>query len=253
MQDFVHGVLIDEDGAATHYAVHKRTRKSGGFIFERLVPAAFVDQHGVLRALRPDPRRLPIGGRGQQLPRRLREHRLRAGEVQGRAAVRAGVLRQNSDALGEVGTDTTTNAETGETDTTYNVDFGSGPVQLDLDPGDKAKFLSTQNPSSQFQDFTRLVLMIALKALDIPYVLFDESHANYNGSRQAILQYQLSADKARRQPRAAQPRHGLALEPVRAGRRCSSCRPACASATSAGCGSAATCRGSTSSRKSPQT
>jgi capsid protein len=66
-----------------------------------------------------------------------------------------------------------------------------------LDPGDDAKFLSTQNPSSQFQDFTRLVLMIALKSLDIPYVLFDESHANYNGSRLAILQYQLSADNRR--------------------------------------------------------
>jgi capsid protein len=196
MLDFVHGVLVNPDGGADAYAVHKRERKLGGFKFERLVPAAFVDHHGYwdrydqIRGISP----LAAAANSFRDVYENIDYALVKAKVEQLFALV--FTRDTSEQLAETTATTTTDAD-GTAHTGYSVDFGRGPVQLDLNPGDDAKFLNAQNPSSQFQDFTRLVLMIALKSLDIPYVLFDESHANYNGSRLAILQYQLSADQKR--------------------------------------------------------
>jgi capsid protein len=71
----------------------------------------------------------------------------------------------------------------------YSVNFGKGPVQLDLDPGDKAEFLKTDNPGSNTREFIQVVLSIAMKSLDLPYNFADESFTNFFGSRAAWLQY----------------------------------------------------------------
>jgi capsid protein len=42
-----------------------------------------------------------------------------------------------------------------------------------------------------------MVIMAALKSLDIPYCFYDESHTNYSGSRQGWLQYEHSAREKR--------------------------------------------------------
>jgi capsid protein len=79
----------------------------------------------------------------------------------------------------------------------YQVDFGRGPVLLDLEPGDRAEFLESKSPSTEFQAFTQTMIQTALKGLDIPYSFFDEAHTNYSGARQALLQYEQSADVKR--------------------------------------------------------
>jgi len=79
----------------------------------------------------------------------------------------------------------------------YEVDFGRGPVALDLEPGDKAEFLESKTPSSEFQSFAQLMISIALKSLDIPYSFFDESFTNFYGSRGALLHYQKSCEAKR--------------------------------------------------------
>ena len=62
----------------------------------------------------------------------------------------------------------------------------------DLDPGDKAEFLESKTPSTEFQDFMKMSLDVALKALDLDWSMFDSSHTNYSGSRIALLQYRKS-------------------------------------------------------------
>jgi capsid protein len=42
-----------------------------------------------------------------------------------------------------------------------------------------------------------MMIQTALKGLDIPYSFFDEAHTNYSGARQALLQYEQSADVKR--------------------------------------------------------
>lgn len=78
----------------------------------------------------------------------------------------------------------------------YDVDL-SRPNILDLDDGDKAEVLESKQPSSQFQEFTKLVIQVALKSLDIPFSFYDESHTNFFGSRAAWLHYERSCKDRR--------------------------------------------------------
>lgn len=80
----------------------------------------------------------------------------------------------------------------------YSVDFGKGPVQLDLDPGDAAEFLKSDNPGSNTREFLHVVIGIAIKALDLPFNFYDESHTNFFGSRAAWLLYDRSCISKRR-------------------------------------------------------
>jgi len=79
----------------------------------------------------------------------------------------------------------------------YEIDFGQGPQMLDMDPGDDAKFLSSDNPGKNFKDYQQFASMVALKALDIPYSFFDESFTNFYGSRGSLMQYLKSVDAKR--------------------------------------------------------
>jgi len=74
----------------------------------------------------------------------------------------------------------------------YEVDFGKGPIKLELDPGEDAKFLKTDNPGSDTQDFLHLVLGVALKSLDIPFSFYKEDFTNFFGSKAAFMQYERS-------------------------------------------------------------
>lgn len=79
--------------------------------------------------------------------------------------------------------------EDGINDSGYEVDFGAGPQLLDLNPGDKAEFLESKSPASETVQFLKLMVHVALKALDIPYSFFDESFTNFYGSRGGLIQY----------------------------------------------------------------
>jgi len=74
----------------------------------------------------------------------------------------------------------------------YDVDLGKGPLQLDLDPGDRAEFLQSTNPSSQAQDYMLMMIEMALKSLDFPVSFYDESRANFAGAVKADQAYEKS-------------------------------------------------------------
>lgn len=107
-------------------------------------------------------------------------------------------FRESADAIGdieEIAGSRGTKEEDGEIvegdePPEYEVDFSGGPQVFNLDPGDRAEFLESKSPSNEFQSFTQLVVMVALKALDIPYSFYDEKHTNFFGSRAAWLHYE---------------------------------------------------------------
>jgi capsid protein len=68
---------------------------------------------------------------------------------------------------------------------------------IDLNPGEKAEVIESKQPSTEFQNFTQLVMQVALKSLDIPYSFYDESHTNFFGSRAAWLHYERSCKDKR--------------------------------------------------------
>ncbi len=68
---------------------------------------------------------------------------------------------------------------------------------LDGGPDDKFEVIESKQPSTEFQAFTNLVLMAALKALDIPFSFYDESFTNFFGQRMAHIHYLQSAESKR--------------------------------------------------------
>lgn len=70
------------------------------------------------------------------------------------------------------------------------IDLSNGPTVADFEPGEMVDVIESKTPSDQFQSFTQLVTMVALKSLDIPYSFFDEKHTNFSGSRTAWLHYE---------------------------------------------------------------
>ena len=72
------------------------------------------------------------------------------------------------------------------------VEFGRGPLFMELDEGHDAKFLESNQPSSNFQAFSVLMIQLTLKALDIPYSFYSEDFTNFFGSRGALMHYERS-------------------------------------------------------------
>lgn len=84
------------------------------------------------------------------------------------------------------------NGQDASPEATTHYDFGGGPVVMNRKTGEDVKLLQSQNPASSTQDFLRLCIQVALKALDLPYNFFDEAHTNFFGSRAAWNLYERS-------------------------------------------------------------
>lgn len=76
-------------------------------------------------------------------------------------------------------------------------DLGQSIKGFDLDIDEKMELLQSSNPSPQTQEFLQLSIAIAIKALDLPFNFFDESHTNFFGSRAAWLLYDRSCQYKR--------------------------------------------------------
>lgn len=99
------------------------------------------------------------------------------------------------------GADSNCAGRSGDAEPRYTLDFGRGPVLLDLDDGDKAEILESQTPSTEFQNFVPLTLQLALKAIDVPFNFYDEAYTNYSGQKQAFILYEKSAETKRQNNR----------------------------------------------------
>lgn len=93
---------------------------------------------------------------------------------------------------------TATNAATQSPKKKYEVDFGRGPVILDLEPGDDAKFLTSNSPGGNVREFLAFTIMVAMKSLGMPYSFFDGSQSNFFGRRADWLQYERHCIPVRR-------------------------------------------------------
>lgn len=97
------------------------------------------------------------------------------------------IMRGSGEGFGAVEDDGST-----DSNPRYKVDFGQGPVFLDLDEGDDAKFIESNTPAVEFQQFVELAIRVALMALDIPVSFANESFTNFFGSRAAWQHYERS-------------------------------------------------------------
>lgn len=190
----VHGVYTNDAGRALAYAISRRgsaglAGQATTFYFERMVAAqnaylhAYLDRFDQIRGISP-------------LATALNELRDTY-----EAFDYARAKMKVSQLLGLVfyrnaAEDDSPQPQT-DSDGYPTIDYGKGPWQLDLDPGDRAEYLESATPSTEFQQFSQTMIAVALKALDIPYSFFDESWTNYSGARGALQQYDRSAERKR--------------------------------------------------------
>lgn len=198
-KDFTEGVRLDKFNKAIGYAISDRRRDSSDLVFNRVIPADFVEHLAYFE--RNDQVRgiSPLSSAVNNF--RDTYEGINAALAKAKIAQMFAMLftRQSGDVIGNVEV-----ANSGETDDEgnplapkYNVDFDRGPVKLELDPGEDAKFLQNEHPSNEFRDFMETVIAIALKSLDIPISFYDEGRANFSSGRQGWLLYDQSAKSKR--------------------------------------------------------
>ena len=180
-ETWVEGCQINTDGRALNWGLHKRV-KNGRYEFHKKVKAsnliqhAFFDRFDQIRGVSP----LAAAYNSFQDVYEGVDYALAKMKVEQLFAMV--ITSEQQEGMG---------AHTRVGDG-YEVDVGKGPVKLEMEPGDDAKFLKTDNPGSNTREFLHTVLGIALKALDIPFNFYDEAHTNFFGSRAAWLLYDRS-------------------------------------------------------------
>jgi len=190
-----HGVQTDSHGAAEAYCVCKRT-PVGSYKFERFLRAGFVVHHGFFDRFDQVRGISPLAGaiNAFQDVYEATDYALAKMKV---AQLFGLIFYRNTVEAVAAQTTGSDSDRDGREDSEQEVDFGRGPVQLDLEIDEKAEWLESKTPAPEFGAFLQKVIAAGLKALDLPYSFFDESFTNYSGSRQALLQYEQSAEVKR--------------------------------------------------------
>jgi len=185
--NFYHGVRINKAGRAMAYAISKRTQT--GFVHERVIPARYMlpigyyDRIDQTRGISPF---APALNSLQDVYEGF-DYALAKAKL---AQLIGLVIYSDAKYESMPTVDAADTDGDGETDDErYEVQLGEGPFKLELDGADRAEFIDPKTPSSEFKEYSTLMLQVALKALDIPYSFFDESFTNFYGSKGGILQY----------------------------------------------------------------
>ncbi|MEN0109132.1 MAG: phage portal protein [Planctomycetota bacterium] len=71
----------------------------------------------------------------------------------------------------------------------YDFGLGGGLFTIDLDRGDGVDTLESKTPATETIAFLKLMIHVAIRALDLPYSFWDESHTNFYGQRGSFLSY----------------------------------------------------------------
>jgi capsid protein len=212
--DFIHGVLVNRLGKSLAYVVCKRFKQGYGFLYERLVPAKYMRQHAYFDRFDQVRGVSPLASALNSLRDTYEGFNYALAKMKVTQLFALAFYREAAETVAPMvtadpGMSPDLDASPAPQDdpngdspkSGYDVDFSHGPSILDLDPGDKAEFLESKHPSSEMQAFSSMMIAVALKALDIPYSFYDESHTNFYGSRGAHLQYEVSAEIKRQDNR----------------------------------------------------
>jgi capsid protein len=190
-QQWIHGVKTDTAGRAIAYAIHRR--RQGSFEFERTVPAGNLILHGYFDRFDQVRGISPIVSALDPLRDLYEAQTLALAKMKVEQLFALAFFRDATESAGNV-EELAETTDTGATRTSYQVDFGGGPVLLDLDPGDKAEFLQGESPSANFQAFSQIVLATAMRSLDLPYIMADEGAGVFHSFRGSWLIYNRSCE-----------------------------------------------------------
>ena len=187
--DWVHGVRVDNCGAPLSYAIHSRARVRD-FQFERMVDAHNMILHGYYTRF-DQVRGIGLLVSAANAFKDVSDS-FDFALAKSKAMQLFGLkFRRSEDA------DPLTD-EQKEFEKQRRLSLkGKASYMVELMPGEDLDTIQDGFPSNQFQDYTKLMIMVALKSLDLCYSMFDESHTNFFGSRAGIVQYNESCKQKR--------------------------------------------------------
>lgn len=189
---WTHGVRTNKVSRALGYAIHNRGGGGRGYEFDRTVKAenlylhGYFDRYDQIRGVSP----VLSGLTDLQDVDEAKDYGLAKLKVEQLFAL---AFYRNAEEAPAPITETEGDDDSTEGDERkYQVDFGKGPVLLDLEDGDRAEFLKSDAPGANTSQFLNDVIAITLKSLDIPYSFYDEGHTNFFGSKAAWQHYDKS-------------------------------------------------------------
>lgn len=195
---WVQGIRTGAGGRHLAYSIYGRSAEGVGYRDGNVYPNRYVIPYGFYDRYEDDMTRgvSPLATALDPLRDTYEAKTYALAKAKVSQLMALAIFKQAAESVGDVmETTPATEADAADADTEsggprYQVDFGKGPVMLDLDPGDRAEFLESKTPSTEFVAFMMTTIMVALKALDIPYSFYDEKHTNFFGSRGAWLHYE---------------------------------------------------------------
>jgi len=200
-KDFTNGVYLDSEGIARLYIAC--TRKDGSLKFERLLPAQFVYELGYYGRFDQERGVSPLSAAlntCKDLSETLNYQLIKAKMH----ALFGVAIYQEGDAFEEGGGIPLAETASGTDDenapannSTFDARFKAAGF-WDLNPGEKVEMIESKTPSNEFQNFTELMIRVALLSLDIPYTFYDSRGSSYSAMRQDLINYNESA-KAKRE------------------------------------------------------
>lgn len=199
-EEWVNGVRVDgETGRALEYGLYNRTGRTG-YRFNRTVPASSIIPYACyefsfesVRGVSP----LAAGLNWMKDTFEAFDHsnaKLKLAQLFGVAVY--------SDA--KDGSNFTREGE----GRGYEINpKGRGPFVLEMENNDRAEVIESRTQSTETNSYLQTLLLISLKALDIPFSFWDESFTNFYGSRGGLIQYQKSSKDRIKDCRQFQYRH----------------------------------------------
>lgn len=181
-ENWVNGVRLSKAGRPVEISIYKRD-DTGGMSFEKRVGASNFIQYAHIERFDQVRGVSPLAAAINSFKDVYEAIDLSMAKLKVEQLFALAITRESIEATGET---------TGSESAGYEVDFKSGPVKLELDPGDDAKFLSSDNPGGNTQDFIKLVIRLALTSLDLPYGLFDTGDTNFFGGKAGFMVYERS-------------------------------------------------------------
>lgn len=206
---WVNGVLADENGRVRNISVCKRT-KGGSYEFQRLLSGrniwqlADINRFDNLRGVSP---LAPAVNELVDTHEMFSHAKARAklAHMFGLAFFRSDKyeeawLQANIDSLGEddteeEGEDTPIPGQTNS----YPVPLKGAPFKVEMGVGDRLEWLNSNINASDTAKIVELLIMLALKGLDIPMSFYDEARTNYYASKGAKELY-FQACRRKRKP-----------------------------------------------------
>jgi len=186
--EWVQGVRLDSAGRHLSYRIWKRTGYGGGsFEFEREVKADHLILHGYFDRFDQ------VRGVGLLVPAVKTLKDLYKGFDY--ALFKAMVSQMlgykfTVDPNKGFNKDNIT-TEDAETTTAYRQQIlrEHSSFFIEMNEGEDMDIVAANTPTNEFQDYSRMMIKVALKALDIPYAMYDETEGKFYGNKSGVLQY----------------------------------------------------------------